>query len=104
MLLARNLHTRWYPHRVVNIEDVPTRYIKKVITNHVGLAARIEDVGRWPFKKKKLLITCNCGWKGREDNEMLVVPEMAFVNRYLARLEMDRHVIEEAQKLGWKPK
>ena len=88
----------------LSIEDVPKRYIKKIVKRNDQLQAQVRTVGKWPFRRHKMIITCNCGWQGRDDIPGAGMAELMMVTRYLARIEMDKHVIEEAIKLGWRPR
>ena len=89
---------------MAEIEDVPKRYLKKVMKRHSQLQSQTRTVGKWPFRKRKTFITCNCWWKGREDVPGAEMQELSMVHSYLVRREMDKHVINEAIKLGWKPR
>ena len=71
---------------------------------HSQIQSETRTVGKWPFRKRKTFITCNCGWKGRDDVPGAEMQELSMVHQYLVRLEMDTHVINEAIKLGWKPR
>lgn len=86
------------------IDDVPKRYIKRVRKSHDRLLAEVRTLGKWPFRKHKMVISCNCGWQGRDDIPGAGMAELMMTTRYLARLEMDKHVIQEALKLGWTPR
>lgn len=81
--------------------DIPRKYRKRLMREHLGLRAVPKMFWAWPWGHG-LLVSCSCGWKGELVRPMPV--EFSLSSDDLAILQMQQHVRDVlAEYAGEKP-